>query len=132
MELGICSDLFQNITPEDIVELKEIVRLGIAFENNEYAPISEFTFHAKLYEITGNATIREFQEIIHPVMVFVKDKFKELLEPINIEIKERGELVTHADLLGFLEKHDEAGYRKALEKHFAVHKIFMKRRIVNE
>ena len=110
----------------------EIVRLGIAFENNEYAPISEFTFHAKLYEITGNATIREFQEIIHPVMVFVKDKFKELLEPINIEIKERGELVTHADLLGFLEKHDEAGYRKALEKHFAVYKIFMKRRIVNE
>ena len=107
LELGICSDLFQNITPEDIVELKEIVRLGIAFENNEYAPISEFTFHAKLYEITGNATIREFQEIIHPVMVFVKDKFKELLEPINIEIKERGELVTHADLLGFLEKHDE-------------------------
>lgn len=69
LELGICSDLFQNITPEDIVELKEIVRLGIAFENNEYAPISEFTFHAKLYEITGNATIREFQEIIHPVMV---------------------------------------------------------------
>ena len=123
LELGICSDLFQNITPEDIVELKEIVRLGIAFE---------FTFHAKLYEITGNATIREFQEIIHPVMVFVKDKFKELLEPINIEIKERGELVTHADLLGFLEKHDEAGYRKALEKHFAVYKIFMKRRIVNE
>lgn len=132
LELGICSDLFQNITPEDIVELKEIVRLGIAFENNEYAPISEFTFHAKLYEITGNATIREFQEIIHPVMVFVKDKFKELLEPINIEIKERRELVTHADLLGFLEKHDEAGYRKALEKHFAVYKIFMKRRIVNE
>lgn len=28
LELGICSDLFQNITPEDIVELKEIVRLG--------------------------------------------------------------------------------------------------------
>ena len=57
---------------------------------------------------------------------------KHALKNINIEIKERGELVTHADLLGFLEKHDEAGYRKALEKHFAVYKIFMKRRIVNE
>lgn len=72
LEIGICSDLFRNITPEDIVELEEIVRLGIVFENNEYAPISEFTFHAKLYEITGNKTIREFQEIIHPVMVFVR------------------------------------------------------------
>lgn len=79
LEIGICSDLFRNITPEDIVELEEIVRLGIVFENNEYAPISEFTFHAKLYEITGNKTIREFQEIIHPVMVFVKDKFKGFL-----------------------------------------------------
>lgn len=87
LEIGICSDLFRNITPEDIVELEEIVRLGIVFENNEYAPISEFTFHAKLYEITGNKTIREFQEIIHPVMVFVKDKFKRFLEPINVEMK---------------------------------------------
>lgn len=57
-----------------------------------YAPISEFTFHAKLYEITGNKTIMEFQEIIHPVMEFVKKKFKELLEPINIQIKQKGEL----------------------------------------
>lgn len=51
LEIGICSDLFRNITPEDIVELEEIVRLGIVFENNEYAPISEFTFHAKLMRL---------------------------------------------------------------------------------
>ena len=126
LEIGICSDLFRNITPEDIVELEEIVRLGI--ENNEYAPISEFTFHAKLYEITGNKTIREFQEIIHPVMVFVKDKFKRFLEPINVEMKKNGDLVTHADLLEYIKKNDEAGYRDALERHFAVYKIFMSER----
>ena len=128
LEIGICSDLFRNITPEDIVELEEIVRLGIVFENNEYAPISEFTFHAKLYEITGNKTIREFQEIIHPVMVFVKDKFKRFLEPINVEMKKNGDLVTHADLLEYIKKNDEAGYRDALERHFAVYKIFMSER----
>lgn len=128
LEIGICGDIFNNITPKDINDLEEIVRLGIAFENNEYAPISEFTFHAKLYEVTGNRTILEFQEIIHPVMTFVKDKFKELLEPINIQMKAQGELVTHADLLDFLKKNDESGYRKALEKHFAVYKIFINRR----
>lgn len=53
LEIGICSDIFRNITPEDISELEEIVKMGIVFENNEYAPVSEFTFHAKLYEITG-------------------------------------------------------------------------------
>lgn len=129
LEIGICSDLFRNITSEDIAELEEIVKMGVMFENNEYALVSEFTFHAKLYEITGNRTISEFQGIIHPVMVFVKDKFKDLLEPINIEMKEKGEIVTHEDLLEFIKKKDEEGFRRALEKHFAVYKIFMNNRI---
>lgn len=126
LEIGICSDLFRNITPEDIIELEEIVRLGIVFENNEYAPVSEFSFHAKLYEITGNKTISQFQDIIHPVMVFVKNKFKDLLEPINIEMKANGQLVTHADLLEYLKKADQTGYRQAIEQHFEVYKRFMK------
>lgn len=128
LEIGICSDLFRNITPKDIHDLEEIVKMGIVFENNEYAPVSEFTFHAKLYEITGNKTISEFQEIIHPVMTFVKNKFKDLLEPINIEMKEKGQIVTHADLLGYLKRKDEAGYKKAIEQHFEVYKRFMSSR----
>ena len=71
LEIGICSDIFRNITPEDITELEEIVKIGTVVGNNEYAPVSEYTFHAKLYEITGNKTISEFQGIIHPIMVFV-------------------------------------------------------------
>lgn len=128
LEIGICSDIFRYITPKDIRELEEIVRMEIVFENNEYAPISEFSFHTKLYEITGNKIISEFQEIVHPVMVFVKDKFKDLLEPINIEMKKENKIVTHADLLGFIQKGDEIGYRKAIEQHFAVYKIFMQNR----
>ena len=127
LEIGICYDIFRNVTPKDIQELEEIVKMGIAFENNEYAPISEFAFHAKLYEITGNKTISEFQGIIHPVMVFVKDKFKDLLEPINIEMKKKKQIVTHADLLGYIKRNDEAGYRKAIEQHFSVYKIFMRK-----
>ncbi|MCI7287143.1 GntR family transcriptional regulator [Parabacteroides sp. AGMB00274] len=125
LEIGLCSDLFKKITTQDIEDLEEIEKMGIAFGNNEYAPISEYSFHAKLYEITGNRTISEFQSIIHPVMNFVKDKFKDLLSPINAEIEKKGELVTHADLLTFIKKKDEDGFRKALEKHFAVYKIFM-------
>ncbi|MCE5227752.1 MAG: GntR family transcriptional regulator [Porphyromonadaceae bacterium] len=128
LEIGICNDLFQNVTAEDIAELKEIVKMGVMFENNEYAPVSEYSFHAKLYEITGNKTITEFQEIVHPVMEFVKKKFKDLIEPINIEIKAKGQLVTHADLLDFIKKGDEVGYRNALEQHFAVYKLLMKSR----
>ena len=54
--------------------------MGIVFENNEYALISESAFHTKLYKITGNKIISEFQEIIHPILVYVKEKFKDYLE----------------------------------------------------
>ena len=49
-------------------------------------------------------------------MIFVKNKFKDLLEPINIEMKEQGQIVTHVDLLNFLKNRDELGYRKAIEQ----------------
>lgn len=125
LELGICHDIFIHLTPEVIKELDEIVQLGEATENNEYSQISEYSFHSKLYEITGNQTITEFQSIIHPIMDFVKAKFKDVFEPINKEIKAKGEMVTHKDLLAYIKKNDEEGYRKALEKHFAPYHIFI-------
>lgn len=129
LEIGMSYKLFQNITDEHLKELAEIVKLEIAFENNEYAPISEFNFHSKLYEITGNKTILEFQEIIHPIMGFTKNKFKDDLEPINLKLKEENQLVTHADLYNLLAAKDEAGYKKAIEQHFSVYTIFLRNRI---
>ena len=107
-----------------IEELSEIVKMGIVFENNEYALISESAFHTKLYKITGNKIISEFQEIIHPILVYVKEKFKDYLKPINIEMSKSGKIATHADLLDFIKKGDEKGYRDAIERHFEVYKIF--------
>ena len=125
LEVGICHDIFRNITPKDLEDLEEIVKVGIMYENNEYAPFSEFAFHTKLYKITGNKTIAEFQNIVHPVMTFVKDKFKEYLAPINMRLQEEGRIVTHRDLLRYLKDNDEDNYRKALEQHFEVYKIFI-------
>lgn len=125
LEIGICSDVFKNLTDDDLCDLEEIERTGEMLGNNEYSSVSEYSFHSKLYEITGNRTISEFQSVIRPVMEFVKCKFKDLLEPINIEIKEKGDLVTHHDLLVLLKNRDEDGFRKALEKHFVVYKILL-------
>jgi DNA-binding FadR family transcriptional regulator len=126
LEIGICHEIFLHITPEDIAELEEIVNVGIMYENNEYAPFSEFAFHTKLYKITGNRTIAEFQNIVHPVMTFVKEKFREYLAPINVKLKEEGRIITHQDLLRHLKEHDEEHYREALEQHFEVYKIFIR------
>jgi len=58
-------------------------------------------------------------------MTFVKDKFREYLAPINRRLQEEGRIVTHRDLLGYLKENDEENYRKALEQHFEVYKIFI-------
>ena len=104
LEIGISSDIFRKINPN--------------------ALISESAFHTKLYKITGNKIISEFQEIIHPILVYVKEKFKDYLKPINIEMSKSGKIATHADLLDFIKKGDEKGYRDAIERHFEVYKIF--------
>lgn len=122
LEIGISSDIFHNITENDIEELEEIVNAGVALGNNEYADLSEYTFHSKLYEITGNNTITQFQGIIHPVMNFVKTSLRDLVEAINIDLEKKGQIVTHADLLNFIKNKDEMGYRNAIEQHFYVYK----------
>lgn len=119
LEIGISSDIFHNIKEQDIMELEEIV---VALGNNEYANLSEYTFHSKLYEITGNKTIVQFQSIIHPVMNFVKTNLRERVEAINIELEKKGKIVTHTDLLNFIKNKDEMGYRNAIEQHFYVYK----------
>ena len=60
---------FHNIKEQDIMELEEIVNAGVALGETTNMPISdEYTSNSKLYEITGNKTIVQFQSIIHPVM----------------------------------------------------------------
>ena len=88
LEIGISSDIFHNIKEQDIMELEEIVNAGVALGNNEYANLSEYTFHSKLYEITGNKTIVQFQSIIHPVMNFVKTNLRERVEynPARVDV----------------------------------------------
>ena len=128
LEVGISSDIFYYITSEEIDELDKIVRMGEVFSNNEYPLISEYMFHSKLYEITRNRTIAEFQEIIHPVLTFINDKFKVAFEPINIELERQGKLVSHSDLLELIKAGDEQGYKQAIEQHFMVYKTFLRNR----
>jgi GntR family transcriptional regulator, transcriptional repressor for pyruvate dehydrogenase complex len=128
LEIGICHLIFQNLTDNHITEIEQIVNRGIVLENNEYSPVSEFEFHTKLYEITENKTIVEFHEIIRPVSIFVKEKFKDLIEPINRELIRKGEVVTHKDLLSFLKKRDKTSFQNAMENHFAPYNQFLKKK----
>jgi GntR family transcriptional repressor for pyruvate dehydrogenase complex len=128
LEIGITGMIFQNLNSEYINELEEIVNRGVIYNNNEYLPQSEYEFHAKLYEITGNNTIIEFQKILHPISNFVKDKFSILFQPINLEYKSSERVKpTHKDLFDLIKKRDKNGFQVAVEEHFAVYNEFLKR-----
>lgn len=126
LEIGICADIFAKITPQDILELEDIVRIGAVISNNEYAVSSESSFHAKLYSITGNDTIAEFQDIIHPILTYIKKQFRDELSQINRQLEAQGLTTSHQDLLDLLKNGDSAGYRVAIERHFEPYRILMR------
>ena len=127
LEIGISDNIFRNLTDADVAELKEIVEMSQVIGNNKYAPVSEHRFHTKLYEITGNKIITEFQDIIYPVLDFVKEKYRDFLEPIEKELERAGALVTHRDLLKYIENRDLKGYKKTIEEHFRLYSIYLER-----
>ena len=127
LELGICKSIFDNLNNEFIQELEDIVEKGVVYDNNLYMPASEHHFHSKLYEITGNKVIMQFQEIIYPVSLFVKSRFNDFFEPINKELKKKGLIVSHNDLLRYLKEGDRESFSRAMERHFMPYTSFLKK-----
>lgn len=127
LEIGISSSIFRNLTQADVDCLEEIVEMSQVIGNNKYAPVSEHRFHTKLYEITGNHIISEFQDIIYPVLDFVKEKYRDFFEPIEQELGRSGELVTHRHLLDYIKKGDLEGYKCAIEEHFKLYTVYLDR-----
>jgi GntR family transcriptional regulator, transcriptional repressor for pyruvate dehydrogenase complex len=118
LEIGMADFLFQRITAEDIAELKKIVSdEPPASEHYLFNIEHEVAFHGKLYEITGNQTLKKFQRILLPVFDFVhhSELFK---KPVNTR-----KFVSHQGLVNILEDGSPElfrnGMRNHLENHFA-------------
>lgn len=127
LEIGISNSIIDNVNDNYIEELEEIVEKGSAGnESNFYRAENENAFHSKLYEITENQSIIQFQEIIRPVVLFVRDKYNDFFEPINRELVKEGRLVTHKNLLDFIKDRDKKGFREGMEQHFAPYSKFLK------
>lgn len=127
LEIGISDNIFRRITPSDIEELEQIVAMGQVIGNNQYAPVSEHRFHTKLYEITGNHIISEFQDIIWPVLDFVKEQYRDFFEPIERELNENSEPIAHRHLLEFIKRGDREGYKRAIVEHFKLYTVYLER-----
>ncbi len=118
LEIGMADFIFQKITPKDIEELKEIVKNEPASSESHLFNIEhEIKFHGKLYEITGNKTMKTFQKMLLPIFDYVHNSGL-----LKKEVQKR-KFVSHKGLVDILENGSQElfrnGMRNHLENHFA-------------
>ena len=118
LEIGMADLLFFRITKEDIEELKSIVSSEPPVTQFHLFNIEhEIAFHGKLYEITGNRTMKKFQKMLLPVFDYVHHSGLLKKQPLLKTF------VSHKDLITILEKGNPEqfrnGMRDHLENHFA-------------
>ena len=118
LEIGMADLLFFRITKEDIEELKSIVSSEPPVTQFHLFNIEhEIAFHGKLYESTGNRTMKKFQKMLLPVFDYVHHSGLLKKQPLLKTF------VSHKDLITILEKGNPEqfrnGMRDHLENHFA-------------
>ncbi|TPE43899.1 FadR/GntR family transcriptional regulator [Pontibacter mangrovi] len=118
LEIGMADFIMERVTKEDIEELKEIVANEPDLSDTTYFQIQhEINFHGKLYEISGNTTLKKFQNMLLPVFDYVH---RSGLLTKEIPVRK---FVSHKGLVDLIE-HGSAemfrnGMRNHLDNHFA-------------
>jgi DNA-binding FadR family transcriptional regulator len=116
LEIGMADFLFQRVTKEDINELKQIVSKEPPVTDHHLFNIGhEVAFHGKLYEITGNETLKKFQKMLLPVFDYVHHSG---LLGKQTELRN---FVSHKGLVDVLEKGTPEKFRNSMRKHLENH-----------
>lgn len=116
LEIGMADFLFQRIQKKDIAELKEIVSNEPDIADYHLFNIDhEIAFHGKLYEITGNETLKKFQKMLLPVFDYVHHSGLLKKQPMLRKF------VSHKGLVDTLENGSPELFRSAMRNHLENH-----------
>ncbi|WP_121356644.1 FadR/GntR family transcriptional regulator [Flavisolibacter nicotianae] len=116
LEIGMADFLFQRIKKEDLDELKEIVSKEPPVTDYHLFNIEhEIAFHGKLYEITGNQTLKKFQKLLLPIFDYVHNSGLLKKQPMLRKF------VSHKGLVDILENGSPELFRNAMRNHLENH-----------
>ena len=116
LEIGMADLLFYRVTKDDIAELKQIVsNEPKATQYHLFNIEHEIAFHGKLYEITGNKTLKKFQKMLLPVFDFVHNSGLLKKQPLLKTF------VSHKDLVMILENGTPEEFRNGMRNHLQNH-----------
>ena len=111
LEMGLAEFLFVRKTADSIAELDAIVKKQM--KQKTLTKEDEIEFHGKLYEMTGNDTLKRFQILLFPVFNHVYE-FSNKDREIKIQ-----KPVTHKDLVNILKNGNPEKFRTAMFKHLS-------------
>ncbi|MEP6725184.1 MAG: FCD domain-containing protein [Bacteroidota bacterium] len=116
LEIGMADFIYQRIKKEDIDELKEIVSKEPPVTDYHLFNIEhEIAFHGKLYEMTGNETMKKFQRMLLPVFDYVHNSGL-LKKQVMLR-----KFVSHKGLVDILENGSPELFRNAMRNHLENH-----------
>jgi GntR family transcriptional repressor for pyruvate dehydrogenase complex len=116
LEIGMAEFIFHRVTQKDIEDLKAIVeKEPVSTEQYIFDSEHEIEFHGKLYEITGNETLKKFQRMLLPIFNYVHNSG--LLKK-QTKIKK---FVSHKGLVEIMENGSPELFRNAMRNHLENH-----------
>lgn len=110
LEMGMAELLFQNKIESKLLELKVIVEKQRTLKS--LSKEDEIEFHGKLYEMSGNETLKRFQILLFPIFEYV---YKHMQKKSGDGFIEHP--ITHYDLYMVLKNGTPEEFRKTMHKH---------------
>jgi DNA-binding FadR family transcriptional regulator len=116
LEVGMTDLIVKRATDKDIEELSEIVKNETSPSGTTLFDVDyEIQFHGKLYEMTGNDTLKRFQNLLLPVFSYAYSSGL-VNKPVSIR-----KYVSHKGLVDILKERDAGMFRKAMRRHLENH-----------
>lgn len=110
LEMGLADLLYIRKTDKDIAELENIAKKEVN-KDFSFRIKNEIAFHGKLYEMTGNDTLKRFQIMLLPIFDYV----------ITLEQKPTRGLVNHMDLVQILKTGTKEDFKTGMQAHLQPH-----------
>ena len=120
IEIGMSPFVFMNKTDRDIEELEQIVNRERVLRDNQVTVEEESKFHFKLYEMTGNNTIIQLNQIFAPAFTYIREHFSEILDDYRKTSKTR-KRPSHKDLVHILKTGTAEEFQAAMRKHLELY-----------
>ncbi len=112
LEMGLADLLYLRKTKEDVEELEQIARnQKVTGTKPVFRIKNEIAFHGKIYQMTGNETLRRFQSLLLPVFGYI----------VTLEKKPIVGSASHLDLVKALKHGTKEEFRQVMHNHLEHH-----------